>query len=270
MADGPTYYQILGVDPAADAATIDAAYHGRSLRLHAGSFLDRREPAGPTQVEIERAYAVLRDPAARARYDAALAGGGPAAAFRWPALPAWLPWATAGVLCLLAVGILAAAISRSRSAPSADPISRILNSDSGVSATRTASAALPTEAEVAPTADAAATLAAGPPPATSAPPQPSATATVAPAPRPTTAPPAQAPPAPAVGFVATDQVGTILPVDLRAGPGTRYVAQGTVSPGTLLAATGETAQVNGVLWRRFRLPDGRVGWVRDNEVSPAQ
>src|SRR5207248_2219554 len=118
MADEPTYYQILGVDPAADAATIDAAYHGRSLRFRAGSFLDRREPAGPTQAEIERAYAVLRDPAARARYDAALAGGGPAAAFRWPARPAWLPWATAGVLCLLAVGILAAAISRSRSAPS--------------------------------------------------------------------------------------------------------------------------------------------------------
>src|SRR5438094_648639 len=82
MADEPTYYQILGVDPAADAATIDAAYHGRSLRFRAGSFLDRREPAGPTQAEIERAYAVLRDPATRARYDAALAGGRPAAAIR--------------------------------------------------------------------------------------------------------------------------------------------------------------------------------------------
>src|SRR5207253_2232323 len=111
-----------------------------------------------------------------------------------------------------------------------------------------------------PTADAAATRAAGLPPATSAPPQPSATSTVPPAPRPTTAvppaaiSPAQPPLAPAVGFVATDQVGTILPVDLRAGPGTQYGAQGTVSPGTLLAATGETAAVNGVLWRRFRLP----------------
>src|SRR5207237_10171974 len=127
-----------------------------------------------------------------------LAGGRAAAAMRGrPARPAWLAWAAAGVLCLLAVGILAAAISRSRSAPSADPISRILNSDGGVRATRTAGAALPTETEVAPTADAAATRAAGLPPATSAPPQPIATSTVAPAPRPTTAPPAQAPAAPA-------------------------------------------------------------------------
>lgn len=79
MADQPDYYAILGVDPLADAAAIDAAYQGRMLRFRVGRFAGRgRELAGPSPAEIERAYAVLRDPDARARYDATRAPERPA------------------------------------------------------------------------------------------------------------------------------------------------------------------------------------------------
>jgi hypothetical protein len=71
-ASEPSYYDILGVPPTADAATIEAAYHSRSLRFRIGQLRERaREMAGPTQEEVERAFAVLRDPESRARYDAA-------------------------------------------------------------------------------------------------------------------------------------------------------------------------------------------------------
>src|SRR5215210_6401444 len=84
---GKTHYEVLGVEPTADAATIEAAYHGRSLRYRVGLFDDRpRELAGPTREEVEAAYAVLGNPEARARYDALLFPGGPPAPLPPPRL----------------------------------------------------------------------------------------------------------------------------------------------------------------------------------------
>ena len=81
-------------------------------------------------------------------------------------------------------------------------------------------------------------------------------------------PPPPPPPPPPAAFPATDQIGTQTPVNLRAGPGTDYPSLGALPFGTLLAATGESATVDGVLWRRFRLADGRAGWVRDLDTFP--
>jgi uncharacterized protein YgiM (DUF1202 family) len=58
------------------------------------------------------------------------------------------------------------------------------------------------------------------------------------------------------------------PVNLRSGPGADYLTQGSLAPGTLLAATGESGQAGGFLWRRFLVEDGRTGWVRDVDVLP--
>jgi hypothetical protein len=67
-------------------------------------------------------------------------------------------------------------------------------------------------------------------------------------------------------FAATDRVNTEIPVNFRAGPGTTYAAQTALSPGTLLAATGEAATVDGVAWRQFSLANGTIGWVRSQDV----
>ncbi len=84
-----------------------------------------------------------------------------------------------------------------------------------------------------------------------------------PPPPPTEPPPT---PTPVPPFPATDRIGTTVPVNLRNGPGTNFASLGALPPGTLLAATGESANAGGYLWRRFRLQDGRVGWVRDLDV----
>jgi uncharacterized protein YraI len=60
----------------------------------------------------------------------------------------------------------------------------------------------------------------------------------------------------------------LVPVNLRAGPGTNYAILDTLPTGTLLAATGPTGTSGGFTWRQFRLRDGRVGWVRDADVLP--
>jgi hypothetical protein len=62
-----TYYQLLGVDPQAEAFIIDAAWRAQIRRRHPDSGGDTLS----AQL-INRAYRVLRDPASRARYDAAL------------------------------------------------------------------------------------------------------------------------------------------------------------------------------------------------------
>ena len=49
-----------------------------------------------------------------------------------------------------------------------------------------------------------------------------------------------------------------------------FASLGALAPGTLLAATGESATSGGNLWRRFRLQDGRTGWVRDIDVLPVR
>ncbi len=79
-----------------------------------------------------------------------------------------------------------------------------------------------------------------------------------------TATPTPSPTIPA--FAATDRINTEIPVNFRAGPGTAYAAQAALPPGTLLAAIGETATVDGVVWRQFSLADGTVGWVRAQDV----
>ena len=101
-------------------------------------------------------------------------------------------------------------------------------------------------------------------------PTPSADATAEPTAEPTPEPspdptPEPTPPPP---FLATDRVGAPVPVNLRAGPGTTYASLGTVPPGTALEATGEATDMGGFTWRRFRLVDGRVGWLRQADVLP--
>ena len=109
-----------------------------------------------------------------------------------------------------------------------------------------------------PTATATVSTAAQPPP-TAPPWTPAPTAGGAPA-TPTVTPPA---------FVATDRIGTEIPVNFRAGPGTDYPIETTLAPGAALHATGESTLVADILWRQFRLADGRLGWVRDLDVVPA-
>lgn len=141
MASKRSYYDLLGVPRDADAPTIEAAYHGRSLRFRVGLFDDRpRDSSGPTRAEIETAYATLRDPEQRSRYDAELFGlVAPQAAA--PARKPWLPWAIAGLLLLLvALAAAGLAFAASRKSAPRDPVSRILGSDLGARATLTARA----------------------------------------------------------------------------------------------------------------------------------
>jgi uncharacterized protein YraI len=65
-------------------------------------------------------------------------------------------------------------------------------------------------------------------------------------------------------------VNTELPVNFRSGPGTDYAAQGALQPGTLLAATGNAQTINGVTWRQFRIANGTLGWIRDQDVLSIQ
>lgn len=288
MTGERNYYELLGVEPTADAAAIDAAYQGRALRFRVGSFGERqRQAVGPTREEIERAYAVLRDPAARARYDAE---------FFPVAVPVPVKPRSRGrsalwfVLVFLLVAIVLVAFARfpARQQPAGDPIERALASDPGGRATLTAWAA-PTSIPL--TAPATRTPTSTVPPAT---PIPTALAALPPAPAPTLAPTATAtlvpptatrpaptappppstptpPPAPTpVPFPATDRIGTVIPVNFRAGPGTNFASLGALPQGTLLAATGEEQLVNGFLWRRFRLANGATGWVRDIDVLPVR
>ena len=68
-----TYYDILGASPTDDAFALRRAYHVKSLLLHP----DRHHGAAPEVVaaasqamaELNRAYAVLRDPESRRLYD---------------------------------------------------------------------------------------------------------------------------------------------------------------------------------------------------------
>ena len=64
----PTYYQVLGVDSAAEGFLIEAAYRAMMRRLHP----DKGGDTHRAQL-INEAFSVLRDDAARARYDKILA-----------------------------------------------------------------------------------------------------------------------------------------------------------------------------------------------------
>jgi DnaJ-class molecular chaperone len=68
MSQLPDYYRILQVDPEADAEIITAAFRVLARRLHPD-----RDITGVQEFrmsELNRAYAILRDPAKRQQYDA--------------------------------------------------------------------------------------------------------------------------------------------------------------------------------------------------------
>ena len=253
-----TYYEVLGVDPSADGATIEAAYHGRSLRFGLTLFDDRpRDPDAPTRAEVERAYAALRDPETRARYDAELFPDRPRSALaprrrRWRAPARWA-WVTLAIWLAVVGSVVALnwgayrSLVAARPTPDPNPIGRIL-ADLGYLQAPPAGGATPS----------APSGASAPTPVTPTPPPPTPT----PQPSAPTAPPRPA-------FVATDQVDAEGPVNFRAGPGTAHPAQAALRPGTLLAATGESTTIDGVRWRQYRLEDGRIGWVVDTFVRPA-
>jgi hypothetical protein len=67
MAAVRTHYEILNVAPAAELVVIEAAYRALMKKYHpdqGGGAAD-----GPSAADINRAYAVLRDPGRRAEYD---------------------------------------------------------------------------------------------------------------------------------------------------------------------------------------------------------
>ena len=67
-------YALLGVAPDADAREVARAYRRRLREVHpdtrGGLSPDRPDPAHADLRALQEAYAVLRDPARRARYDA--------------------------------------------------------------------------------------------------------------------------------------------------------------------------------------------------------
>lgn len=67
---GPTYYEVLGIDPEATREDVRRAYRARARATHPD-----QNPNAPQSlfVLIQQAYEVLSDPAERARYDARLA-----------------------------------------------------------------------------------------------------------------------------------------------------------------------------------------------------
>ena len=68
MSRPPDYYRIMQVDPEADHDVITAAYRVLARRLHPDRDITGVEEYRMS--ELNRAYAVLRDPAKRAAYDA--------------------------------------------------------------------------------------------------------------------------------------------------------------------------------------------------------
>lgn len=108
MPKEPSYYDILGLRPEADAVAIDAAYRGRSLRFRVGQPRARgTEQTGPTQEQMAQAFAILGDPESRALYDAVYFPDKQPSAKRRRRIPIWL-WAIIGVwiVALLAIVIV--------------------------------------------------------------------------------------------------------------------------------------------------------------------
>jgi curved DNA-binding protein CbpA len=64
----PDYYMDLGVDPKAGQQEIEKVYQKRAVELCASKVEDAPEEL----VEVEAAYAILRDPQKRSSYDARL------------------------------------------------------------------------------------------------------------------------------------------------------------------------------------------------------
>ena len=71
MAGVPNAYQVLQVDPSADLIVIQAAYRALARRYHP----DGDAPDSARMAAVNGAYAILRDPGLRRRYDLERAGG---------------------------------------------------------------------------------------------------------------------------------------------------------------------------------------------------
>ena len=72
-AQGRDLYTLLGVAPAANAGELARAYRRRLREVHPDTrdrLWDGPDPAHADLRALQEAYAVLRDPARRARYDA--------------------------------------------------------------------------------------------------------------------------------------------------------------------------------------------------------
>lgn len=68
----PTYYQILGVDPRADAEEIKQAYRNKLKQWHPDKNADRLDEAEAQTKNLNQAYFVLRDAERRKQYDTIL------------------------------------------------------------------------------------------------------------------------------------------------------------------------------------------------------
>src|SRR5690349_19645951 len=155
MGSEPNYYQILGVEPTADQAAIDAAYQGKALRFRLGQLRDRaRSLPGPSQEELEQAYAVLGNPESRVLYDAAYFPDKARARRR---LPVWWWGIAAAWVAVIAIVIVLGA--RSRLASDGGPIGQIVG-------TATATEVPSVVALVPPTETATAGVTAAPPTST--------------------------------------------------------------------------------------------------------
>ncbi|MDP9375936.1 MAG: DnaJ domain-containing protein [Chloroflexota bacterium] len=305
MGSEPDYYRILGVEPDVDDTAIKEAHRSRTLPLRVGPVRNQsRELAEARLEQLEDAYAVLGDRASRERYHARHFPDLPLPPLRetrprrgfplwmWGLIAVWLAVLAAATIVGLrlldaggegASGHTPAGTSGTAGAarifPTATPPGPAPAGATG-SAPDSTGAAAPSAATATAAAAAATATAASPPtatadpPATETEPEPESAPEAAPAqPPPPPPPPTPRPrpaPTPTPAFQATDRIGTALPVNLRTGPGVDYPSQGALPTGTLLEATGETRTVNGVLWRRFVLADGRAGWVRDLDTFPVQ
>jgi curved DNA-binding protein CbpA len=68
-------YKVLQVDPEADEVVVRAAYRALARKLHPDSSGHRLAP-DPRMAELNAAYALIRDPTARAEYDRSRGSGG--------------------------------------------------------------------------------------------------------------------------------------------------------------------------------------------------
>lgn len=86
------YYQIMGVDSAADAPEIKVAYRKLARKYHPD--VSEHEDAEAKFKEVAEAYEVLKDPSRRAEYDELRRYGRPGQEFEPP--PGWKSHATPG------------------------------------------------------------------------------------------------------------------------------------------------------------------------------
>ena len=78
-----TYYDLLGLTPAAAAEEVKSAFRREIARYHPDKVQhlgpEFQEIAATRAAELTEAYRILMDPASRATYDASILGGAPAA-----------------------------------------------------------------------------------------------------------------------------------------------------------------------------------------------